>query len=171
MPADPTTGSLAGVNRATNPWWRTSSYPFNASLNPTNIEQAFDDIQLDVTVKNEKPDIGVIGRNIYRDYRQAVRDKFVIMRDGNFSAKTMYNLGFTGVMYGEMPLVYDEDCDPNTMYWLNSKYLRLHVLSHVNWAKKDLTAPWNLDVIGKRVVWQGQWCNWKSHRTHAVVTN
>jgi hypothetical protein len=46
--------------------------PSLASLDATNIEEAFDDILLDLTLKGEKPDVILCGRNIFRLYRAAV---------------------------------------------------------------------------------------------------
>jgi hypothetical protein len=46
IPDDPTTGTLGGINRASETQWRTSSYAFAGALNATNIEEAFDDIFL-----------------------------------------------------------------------------------------------------------------------------
>src|SRR3712207_9296937 len=51
---------------------------------------------------------------------------------------------------------------PYTTLFRSSKYLRLHVLRHVNMRVKDLVAPWNVDATGKRIVWQGQWASWKN---------
>src|SRR3989304_3528417 len=78
IPDDPTTGTLATINLATETQWRTSSYQFSGALNETNIEEAFDDVLMDLTLKGEKPSVILIGRNLYRSYRQAVRDKVVI---------------------------------------------------------------------------------------------
>lgn len=169
VPSDPTTGTVGNINRATNSWWRTSSYDFNGALTASNIEMAWDDLEMDLTQKGEKPDIIIVGRNIWRMYRQAVRDKIVIMRDMGGDSKKVADLGFQGIAHNGIPMVFDEDCPPDTAFWLNSKYLRLHVFKHVNWKKRDLNAPWVQDVIGKRMVWQGQWANWKGHRTHARV--
>jgi hypothetical protein len=171
VPADPTTGIVGDTNRANNTWWRTSSYNFAGTLNAGNIEMAMDDIKMDLTVKSDKPDIVIMGRNIWRMYRQAVRDKIVINLPPGSAAKRTFDLGFEGVSHEGITMTFDEDCDVNTMFWLNSKQLRLHVLSGVNMRPQNLNAPWNQDVIGKRVVWQGQWASWKMHRTHARVTN
>jgi hypothetical protein len=83
----------------------------------------------------------------------------------------MVDLGFSGVSHQTIPIVYDEDCPVNKAYFINSKYLRLHILRHVNMRVKELTAPWNMDATGRRIVWQGQWCSWKNYRTHAVLIN
>ncbi len=171
IPDDPTTGTLGGISRATENQWRTSSYDFDGSIDETNIEEAFDDILMDVTLKGDRPDIMLVGRNLYRTYRAAVRDKVVINLSESNSGKKMMDLGFKGVSHQGLPMLYDEDCPVNKVYFINSKYMRLHILRHVNMKVKKLSAPWTMDATGRRVVWQGQWCLWKAYRTHAVCIN
>ena len=171
IPDDPTTGVVGNINRANETQWRTSAYDFAGNLDSTNIEEAFDDILLDLTLKTDRPDIIITGRNIYRHYRTAVRDKVVINMSESNSGKKMMDLGFAGVKHQNITMLYDEDCPVNSAYFINSKFLRLHILKHVNMKIKDLVAPWTVDASGKRVVWQGQWAIWKSFRTHAVLLN
>lgn len=170
IPDDPTTGSLGGISRVTETQWRTSSYNFAGGLTASNIEEAFDDILMDLTLKNDKPDLILAGRNIYRLYRAAVRDKTVIQISGT-NGKAMMDLGFDGVMHQKVPILYDEDCPVNKCYFINSKFLRLHILKGVNMKVKQLSAPWDTDAHGSRVVWQGQWCLWNAFRKHAVINN
>ncbi len=167
IPDNPTTGTVGGINRATETYWRPSAYDFAGTLNSTNIEEAFDDVLLDVTLKKERPDVIIAGRDIYRTYRQAVRDKLVI----NLSEikKDMVDLGFSGIAHDKIPIIYDEDCPVGKAFFINSTYMRLHMLRGVNMKIKELAAPWTVDAIGRRVVWQGQLCMWRAYRTHAVV--
>jgi len=170
IPDDPTIGSLGGINRATEVQWRTSSYDFGSGgITSANIEEAFDDILMDLTLKGDKPDLILAGRDIYRTYRAAVRDKLVINLGELKGGKGMVDLGFGGIAHDRIPIVYDEDCAVNKAYFINSKYLRLHMLKGVNMKTKNLSAPWDTDAVGRRVVWQGQFCLWKAYRTHAVL--
>lgn len=171
LPSNPTTGTLGGINRATQSQWRTSAYVFAGAMDATNIEEVFDDVLMDLTLKGDKPTIILAGRNIYRMYRQAVRDKITIQLSEGKAGKRMFDLGFEGVSHNGTPLLYDEDCPVSTAYFINDKYLRLHMLKHVNMKVKELISPWNVDAVGSRVVWQGQWCMWRAFRTHAVLTN
>lgn len=171
VPDDPTTGSIGGINRATETQWRTSSYNFGGTLDATNIEEAFDDILMDLTLKGDKPDLILAGRNIFRLYRAAIRDKIVLNIGDLSNGKRMVDLGFTGVSHQNIPILYDEDCPANKAYFLNSKFLRLHILKGVNMRTKQLNAPWDMDASGSRVTWQGQWASWKNYRTHAVLIN
>jgi len=172
VPDDPTTGTLATISRVTETQWRTSSYDFSDTLDETNIEEAWDDILLDLKQKEDRPDVIITGRNILRSYRTAVRDKVILnLSEGSNNGKRMFDLGFRGVSHDGIPMLYDEDCPVDKAYFLNSKFLRLHILRHVNMKVKQLVAPWNVDALGRRVVWQGQWALWKAYRTHAVVND
>lgn len=172
VPDDPTTGSLGGINRANEPQWRTMHKDYNSSLTYSNIEEEFDDILLDMKQgKNEKPDLILCGRNIYKMYRKAVRGKISILADGTYAGKKMYDLGFDGVSFGGITMIYDEDCPADKAYFINSTYLKMHVLKHVNMKVKELAAPWTQDCIGRRIVWQGQMCLWKANRTQCVIEN
>lgn len=171
IPDDPTTGTLGNISRAAESQWRTSAYDFAGNLDSTNIEEALDDILMDLTLKGSKPDLMLCGRNIYRLYRAAVRDKSVINLSESNSGKKMMDLGFAGVKHQNIPMLYDEDCPVNKAYFINSKYLRVHILRHVNMKVKQLAAPWTMDATGRRIVWQGQNCLWKAYRSHAVLMN
>lgn len=172
IPDDPTTGTLGGINRANEPQWRTMAKDYSGSLTSANIEEEFDDILLDMKQgKNEKPDLILCGRNIYKMYRKAVRDKISILADGTYAGKKMYDLGFDGVSFGGITMIYDEDCPSDKAYFINSTYLKMHVLKHVNMKVKELAAPWTQDCIGRRIIWQGQMCLWKANRTQCVIKN
>jgi hypothetical protein len=175
--ADPTTGTVGGINVATESQWRNSSYDFAGSLTPENIEEAFDDIiELDLNrnsdgQKSPKPTVIFAGRNIYRMHKAAARDKQQIQLDATGTGKKLINLGITGTTHNGIPLLFDEKLGANVCYFVNEEYLTLHVLRGVNMKIKKLVAPWNMDATGRRVVWEGQLCSWRQYRTHAYLTN
>lgn len=175
--ADPTTGTVGGINLATESQWRNSSYDFAGSLTPENIEEAFDDIlELDLNrssdgQKSPKPTVIFAGRNIYRMHKAAARDKQQIQLDSTGTGKKLVNLGIVGTTHNGTPLLFDEKLGANVCYFVNEEYLTLHVLRGVNMKIKKLVAPWNMDATGRRVVWEGQLCSWRQYRTHAYLTN
>ena len=171
IPTNPNVGTLGGINRATQQQWRTSAYVFAGAMDSTNIEEVFDDVLMDLTLKGDRPAVILAGRNIYRMYRQAVRDKMTMPLSEGKAGKRMFDLGFEGVLHNNIPILYDEDCPVTFAYFINDKYLRLHMLKNVNMKVKELVSPWNVDAVGSRVVWQGQWCMWRAYRTHGIVTN
>lgn len=171
IPDDPTTGTLGGISRATQNQWRTSTYQFSGTLDSSNIEEAMDDVLMDLTLKGEKPTVIFMGRNLIRLYRQACRDRYTLALQDTKNGSRMFDLGFGGVSHNNIPIIYDEDCGVNRAYFINDKYLRLHILKGVNMRPKKLTSPWNMDASGSRVVWQGQPCLWRAYRTHGLIRN
>lgn len=172
IPADPTTGSIGGLSLAAEPQLRSSAYDFNGTLNTENIEEAFDDImELDLNRDGERPTVIFAGRNIYRMHKGAARDKTVINLDSTGHGKQLINLGIRGTTHGGVPLLFDEKLDPNEAFFVNDKYMSLHVLKGANMKIKKLIAPWDMDAIGRRIVWEGQLCSWRGYRTHAFLTN
>ncbi len=179
IPDDPTSGSVGGLSLATESQWRPSSYDFDGNLTPENIEEAFDDIiELDLTrtessdgKASSKPSVIFAGRNIYRTHKAAARDKQHIALDATGTGKKLVNLGIVGTTHNGIPLLFDEKLNANKAYFVNEKFLSLHILKGVNMRIKKLVAPWNMDATGRRVVWQGQLCTWRNYRTHAVLIN
>ena len=179
LPADPTTGSIGGISLATESQWRPSSYDFDGTLTPENIEEAFDDIleidlnrgaTTDATTKS-KPTVVFAGRNIYRMHRAAARDKTTIQLGESGFGKKLINLGIVGTTHNGVPVLFDEKLNADTAYFINDAFMSLHILRGVNMKIKKLVAPWDQDAIGRRVVWEGQLCSWRNYRTHAVLIN
>jgi hypothetical protein len=171
IPDDPTTGTVGGINLANETQFRSSSYDFNGNLDANNIEEAFDDIALDLTRNGESPSVCFAGRNIFRLHRTAARDKMQISLGDTGTGKKLINLGIVGTTHNGKPILFDEKLNANKCYWVNEKFLMIHILKGVNMKVKKLTAPWNTDATGRRVVWEGQMCTWRQYRTHAVVIN
>lgn len=171
LPTDPTTGTIGGISLATESQWRPSAYDFSSGLDSNNIEEAFDDIMLDMTRGSEKPSVIIAGRNILRLHRTAARDKMQISLGASGTGKKLVNLGIVGCTHQGVPMLFDEKTPANTAYFINDKYMSLHILSGVNMKVKKLVAPWNVDAVGRRVVWEGQLCTWRNYRTHARLDN
>lgn len=171
LPADPTTGSIGGLNLANEPMFRPSSYDFDGGLDENNIEEAFDDILLDLTHDDESPNVIFVGRNIFRLHRAAARDKAQIQLSSTGFGKQLINLGIKGTTHQGIPLIYDEALDPDEFYFLNDEFISIHVLKSANMKVKKLTAPWNQDAVGRRYIMEYQLCSWKNYRTHAYGIN
>ena len=104
-------------------------------------------------------------------HKAAARDKTQIQLSETGTGKKLVNLGIVGTTHAGTPLLFDEKLAPNTCFFCNEEYLTLHVLRGVNMKIKKLVAPWNMDAVGRRVVWEGQLCSWRQYRTHAYLTN
>ena len=172
IPDDPTTGTVGGIDRSTNEYWRTLSYQFNGSLTSSNISQAFRAVFLDMKAgKEEKPDGIIAGRNIYEMYADFLESKSSLAASTFGTLTSTADFGFEALKYGNVPVMYDPNCPDDKAYFINTRYLKLHVLRHVNMKVSKLSAPWIMDASGTRITWQGQLCLWKADRTQAVINN
>lgn len=171
LPADPTSGTIGGISLSNQPLFRPSAYDFNGGLEPGNIEEALDDIILDLTHDGEAPTVIFVGRNIFRTHRAAARDKAQISLAESGFGKQLINLGIKGTTHQGLTIVYDEFMDPDAFYVVNENFLNVHILSTANMKLKDLVAPWDVDAIGKRYIYEYQLCSWKNYRNHAYGTN
>jgi len=171
IPSDPTSGTIGGINLANENLFRPSSYDFNGGLNAGNIEEAFDDILLDLTHDGESPTVIFVGRNIYRTHRAAARDKTQISLGETGFGKQLINLGIKGTTHQSTPVIYDEFLAPDDFYFANENFLHVHILKSANMKLKELSAPWNQDAIGRRYIMEYQLCSWSNYRNHAYGTN
>jgi hypothetical protein len=171
IPSDPTSGTIGNINLVNQPLFRPSAYDFAGGLEPGNIEEALDDILLDLTHDGEAPTVIFVGRNIYRMHRAAARDKTQISLSETGFGKQLINLGIKGATHQGLPMIYDEFMDPNQAFIVNEDYLSVHILSSANMKVKELVAPWNQDAIGRRYIMEYQLCSWNNYRTHAFLTN
>lgn len=172
IPDDPTEGVVGGIDRASHDYWRTLSYQFNGSLTKDNISQAFRAAFLDMKAgKQEKPDAIIVGRSIFEMYSDFLESKSSLAATGFGTLTGTADYGFEALKYGHVPVLYDPNCPDDKAYLINTKYLRLHVMRHVNMKVSKLSAPWIMDANGTRITWEGQLCLWKADRTQAVINN
>lgn len=172
IPDDPTSGVVGGIDRATNEFWRTLSYQFNATLDKDTISQAFRNVFMDMRkTENKRPDGIIAGRNIYDMYSDFLESKGSVAASGYKGLTGKADYGFDSLAYGGTPVIYDPNCPDDKAYFINTEYLRLHVMRHVNMRASQLSAPWTQDASGTRITWEGQLCLWKANGTQAVINN
>ena len=108
---------------------------------------------------------------MYNLHRKAANAKTKTELTATGFGQTLANLGLVGTMHQQIPLIYDEELDPDVAYFINENEMMIHILKNANMKMKDLTAPYDQDVIGKRYVMEYNLCSWKNYRTHALVSN
>jgi hypothetical protein len=127
----PTSGVVGGIDRADYEFWRNQVYDFSTETvtpSSTTIQQAMNALYLRCLVQGatSAPDT-VVADAIYWDYfRASLTD---IQRVTN--AK-MAEAGFDVIKFKNMDVSYDPNCPASTMYFLNSKHLKLKYLSVKN---------------------------------------
>lgn len=171
LPEVVTSGTIGGINLAQEPMFRPSVYLFGGTLSSSNIEETFDDILLDMNNDEGKVTVIFAGRKIFNMHRAAARDNASVQLPPTGFGKKLAGLGLVGSNHQGIPIIYDEELDPDVCYFVNENEMMLHVLKSANMKMKDLAAPYDQDVVGKRYIMEYQFCSWKNYRTHAFISN
>lgn len=171
LPSVNNSGTVGGINLATQINFRHSVYNYNGSLTAANIEDTFDDILLDLNTDRGKVSVIFAGRRIFNMHRKAAKDNAQIQFGPSKFGKKLANLGLTGTTHQGIPIVYDEELHTDDAYFINTNDLMMHILKNANMKLNKLKSPYDQDVIGGRYVMQYQLCTWRNYRSHAYVTN
>lgn len=171
LPSVVTSGSIGGINLAVEPMFRPSVYSFGGTITKTNIEEVFDEILLDMNNDEGKVTVIFAGRRIFNLHRAAARDNASVQLQSTGFGQKLANLGLIGTTHQGIPLIYDEELDPDIAYFVNENEMMIHVLAEANMKLIDIAAPFTQPVIGKRYAMEYQLCSWKNYRTHAFVSN
>jgi hypothetical protein len=121
--ADTNTNEVGSINANTYTWWRNYVYDFSTlsiTASATTIQTAMNTAHINVIRGSDKPDMCVAGQAYYLHYLNSLQVNQRFADDKNAGA------GFTNLMFmGNLPVVYDDNCNTSRIYMLNTDYLFL----------------------------------------------
>jgi len=159
----PTTGTVAGINRANWSFWRNKAYnstaTFGAAMSAANIISQMDRVVIDMAIGTDGPDLILMGATAYRWYLEAMQAMQRIVSTGD----TMAGAGFPSLAYygagktSDVVLVNDTALmAATTMLFLNTKYLRLRIHEDRNFSRfGGRLMPVNQDAIVQHIGFAG----------------
>jgi hypothetical protein len=141
----PTT--LGGVTVSSNTWWKnkannaTADTSFQTIVN-TNFYEGMvrmSSLWNDVSEGNEQPTNIFTTNSIYADYEE------IFEGTGYQRLSSKDSPGVDGRLpsFRGIPVQYDRDCGTGRMYFLNTKYLKMHMQAGMNFAKTPFKEPAN----------------------------
>lgn len=149
----PTSGTVGGIDRQSNSWWRNQYYDFSdnsVTASSTTIQHAMNVIYLRAERGTEHVDLIVAGENYFTYFEESLQAQQRFM-DANEKAVG----GFRGYKYKGATVFYDPNCNTNRMYMLNSKYLHFRPAKSRNFVVlKDKVAV-NQDASVTPLYWMG----------------
>lgn len=166
LPADPTVGTYAGINRANWTWWRPGAYdisdgdiPGVTTVTPETIRQIYRTVIRKHTRGTQGPDLIVASEDHYAALEASIDPIQRITKQGGavelgFSAITLNISGrlvevvLEGGMGSEMPA--------GTSYVLDTDSLALRYHPSRNWTPDDKKATVNQDAIVQPIYWMGE---------------
>lgn len=126
VPADPTTGTYGGIDRATWTFWRSKLYDFSTSAggnaSAANIQAGMNNLWAQTTRGSDRVDLIVFDTNYWSFYLASLQAQ------QRFTSPDTGNLGFPSIKFMDADVVLDGGiggfCPANTGFFLNTKYLK-----------------------------------------------
>jgi hypothetical protein len=168
----PTT--LGGVTVSSNTWWKnktnnaTADTSFQTIVN-TNFYEGMvrmSTLWNDVSEGNEQPTNIFTTNGIYADYEE------IFEGTGYQRLSSKDSPGVDGRLpsFRGIPVQYDRDCGTGRIYFLNTKYLKMHMQAGMNFAKTPFKEPANqMAKVGFIVV--GLQITTNNRRRQGVIYN
>lgn len=123
VPVDPTTGTYGGISRVDNPFWRPYVLNPGVVITLANIQGYMNTMYLNLMRGADHPDLIISDNYMYSAYESSLQQY------QRFTSADKAKLGFRGLEYKDAMVVADGGiggfATAKTMYFLNSKYLRL----------------------------------------------
>lgn len=174
IPDDPTTGTFAGINRATASfvdtegntvyYWRSK---LEASVSDTaTLLTAMNNLWRKCMVAGETPDLIIMGDTHYGYYELGLT-KTLVTNDGDKGYKM--DPGFKDFTYKGVPIVYDQSCPAARTYFINTNHMDLYVDPRYEFKVLEPQRSRHSFAFARIVVWRG--CvTASSMRHHGVIT-
>jgi hypothetical protein len=151
--ADTNTNTVGGISGSIHPWWRNFVYDFSVQAvtpSATTIQHAMNLAWINTVRGSDKPDIIPADAIYYLYYLESLTPNQRFMDDKGAG------LGFTNLVYqGNVPVIYDDQCPPSHMYFLNTDYLFLRPAKGREFKPLGEKSSINQDALVMPVVWAG----------------
>jgi hypothetical protein len=166
---DPTTGTVGGIDRSTNAFWRNQVYDFStsagANASASNIQAGMNSLYLSCQVQEGSfPDLILADYNYYTFFENSLQ-QIQRITDTNEG-----KLGYAQIAYKSSAVVYDPNCPANHMYFLNTDYLKFQHLNNPLFTQGDTQRPTNQLYYITPVYLYGN-LTISSARVHGVAKN
>ena len=148
----PTTGTVGGINRATQSWWRNQIYDLSVetvTISSSTILSSMNGLWRRCVRNSDQPKLVVMG-DTYHGYWEAA-----LQANQRFQEAKEANVGFVYQMYKGAKVLYDPNCADERLYMLNTDYLKLKSHKDVNMKVGVARHPTNQDATVIPISWMG----------------
>ena len=151
-----TTAIYGGIDRATNAWWK-ANVKLSANGKVLDIKH-----MREVFTKcvrggfSNKPDYIVTDLATWLKYAELIDGKTNIQQPLGKIGQEFANLGFTQLSFMGVPVVYDEYCPVDTMYFINSDSFQLWTKPGRNFQPSELVKPKDQDAKVGQIFFAGE---------------
>lgn len=151
---DPTTGTVGGIDRSTNVFWRNQLYDFSTegvTPSATTMIGSMNEMHRRCMVQgNETPDL-ILADGIYFSYYESALQSIKRIVKNNLA-----DAGFKALEFNGADVVYDANCPSEHMYFLNTDHIFLRYLEKSLFNVGAPKQPFNQDAVNVPVL---AYCN------------
>lgn len=154
---DPTTGTVGGIDRAAQSFWRNISYDAStdggAAASASNIQAYMNAVWIQLVRGSDRPRLITADSNYFRFFWESLQaiQRIADARDGEsgFESLRYYGPG------GSARVNYDDTCPTNHMYFLNTDYIFHRVHRDANMEPLMRREPVQQDAIVQPIIFMG----------------
>lgn len=149
--------TYGGINSTTYAWWQAGVESTSEALGLAKMRTGFNTASLG---GKDTPDLIVTTQTLFEKYEGFLTQVSASNVAGSFMTKSegekkMGDAGFQTLGFKGVPVVWDELCPSGTMYFLNSKHMKLTVHKDANFETRDFIKPENQDARVANILWMG----------------
>ena len=152
---DPTTGTVGGIDRSSQTWWRNVSYDATtdggAAADATNIQSYFNAVYNQLVRGQDKVDLIIADNNYFGFFEDSLQ------ANQRFTSSDMGELGFMAYKYKGADVVLENGSSfpSDHAYFLNTNYIGLEVHSDANMTPMEDRVSINQDAFVIPIIWMG----------------
>lgn len=163
----PSTGTVGGINRATNSWWRnqqtsgaSSSSAFDNLL--SSMRSIYNSCNI-VSKRFGPPDIFVTDQLTFEGYEGLVDSQ------RQYGNERLLDLGFVNLAFKTAGVIFDGDAPTTRMYALNTNTLKLAMHNDAQLTPTEFVKPSDQDAIVAQILFMGNLITMNA-ATNGVIT-
>ena len=145
-----TTGTVGGISKSAQSWWQSQTG--TAESFAANGLDEMRNIYNDCTVQDQTdhPDLIITDQTDYERYEK------ILQPQERFTDSKMADAGFENLKFKNKPLTWDYYCTDGKMYFINTKYLKLHVHQDADLHTGEFIEPQDQDALVAKMLWMGE---------------
>lgn len=158
-------GTYGGINSATFNFWKAGVESTTEALGLAKMRTAYNTASVG---GKDTPTLIVTTQSLFESFEGLFTQTAISGGGTTFStpsegSKTMADGGFQSLQFKGVPIVWDEQCPSGTMYFLNSKHMKLVMHKDANFKTTDFVKPENQDARVAQILVMGNvTCNRRS---------
>lgn len=150
-------GTYGGINSATYTWWQAGVESTAEALGLPKMRTAYNTASVG---GKDTPDLIVTTQTLYESYETLFTNVAISGGGSHFQTpsegmKKVADGGFQALQFKGVPIVWDEQCQSGTMYFLNTKHMKLVAHKDANFSTSNFVKPENQDARVAQVLFMG----------------